>query len=180
MQGLRAGKRYAKALMKLSEEQNSLEKIHGDIQTLEQALKNSPELRSLLQSPVVKTEKKKEILSLIFKGKISELSLKFILMLAGQKREAALESVIENFIAQYNEKNNIASVQVATAVPLSDELRGQLLDKIKKAYNFSSVDLRESVDENLIGGLLIRIGDKQLDESIRRKIKDVHQELLNA
>src|SRR5690606_13352037 len=104
----------------------------------------------------------------------------FILMLATQKREAALEGILQSFIAQYNAKNNIAEVQLITATEISDSLREQLLEKIKQSYNFSSVTLEEKIDKDLIGGMLIRIGDKQLDESIRRRLKDVHQELLNA
>lgn len=180
MQGLRAGSRYAKALMDQAHEQDSIKNIHADVMSLRETLSNSPDLVSLLQSPVVKTEKKKDILKKIFEGNISDLSLKFILMLASHKREAAMEHILQSFIAQYNEKNNIASVQLTTATEISDALRKQLLEKIKETYNFSSVTLEEHIDEDLIGGMLIRIGDKQLDESIRRKLKDVHQELLNA
>ena len=180
MRGLRAGTRYARALIGQAKEQSSLEAVHKDVLLLQETLKKSNDLLLLLQSPIVKTEKKKTVLEQIFKGKVQDLTLQFLLMMTEKKREGALPIILSSFISQYNEKHGIAVVQVKTATPLSDKNRKEIEEKVKSSYHFNSVQLKETVDERLIGGIVIRIGDKQIDESIRKKLNEIHQELINA
>jgi len=180
MKGLRAGKRYSKALIDLAKDQSSLDAVHKDVLLIQQSLEESNELVSLLDSPIVKTEKKIQILEEIYNGKVNELTLRFLLMVAEQKRESALPTILASFIEIYNEEHGIASVQVTTATEISDEIRKELRRKIMESYNFKDIELTEVVDEKLIGGMVIRIGDKQIDESVRRKLNEIHQELING
>src|SRR5690606_3803190 len=115
MKGLRAGKRYSKALIDLAKDQSSLDAVHKDVLLIQQSLEESNELVSLLDSPIVKTEKKIQILEEIYNGKVNELTLRFLLMVAEQKRESALPTILASFIEIYNEEHGIASVQVTTA-----------------------------------------------------------------
>lgn len=180
MKGLRAGTRYAKALIEQAKDQSALEAVHKDVLLIQQSLDDSNELVLLLESPIVKTEKKIQILKEIYNGKVNDLTLKFLLMIAEQKRESALPAIIDRFIEVYNEEHGIATVQVTTATEISDDIRKELRKRIMQSYNFKQVELKEIVDEKLIGGMMIRIGDKQIDESIRRKLNQVHQELING
>lgn len=180
MKGSRAGKRYAKAFIGLAKEQSILEAVHKDVLLIQNTLHESNELLLLLESPIVKTEKKIHILKEIYEGKLHELTMRFLLMLAEQKRESALPSVLSSFIEIYNIEHGIASVDVTTAVELDKDSRKKLIEKLRSSYSFENIDLKEHVDEKLIGGMIVRIGDKQIDESVRRKLNEIQQELINA
>jgi len=180
MKGRRAAVRYAKSFMQIAREKSLLEELKGDVEGILKAIRESDELSIFLNSPLVKIDKKKVILEKIFKSKVNGLSLKFILLIADQKREALLEGICEEFIKQYNKEHHIATVQLTTANKLTDNLRKEVLAFIEKNYDFKSVELEEIVDEELIGGLILRIEDKQIDGSIKGKLQDIKQELIHA
>lgn len=180
MKGLRVGNRYAKALIGQAKDQSILDAVREDVLLIQQSLEDSDELMLLLESPIVKTEKKAQIIEEIYRGKLKDLTLKFLLMVTEQKRESNIPSILNSFIETYNEEHGIATVQVSTATELSDSIKKELSKKIMESYNFKNIDLSEVVDEKLIGGMVIRIGDKQIDESVRRKLNEVHQELING
>lgn len=180
MRGVRAAVRYAKALMQLAQEKGLMNEIIEDIKSIKSAIQDVHELELLLQSPLVKSEKKKAILHSIFNGKVSELSLTFINQVVTHNRENILLIICEEYITLYNEINNISKVSVSTSIPLDDSLRAELLSTLKAKYNLSAIDLDETVDESLLGGLVLRMGDMQLDASIRRKLNDIKNELVHA
>ncbi len=180
MKGQRAAVRYARSFMLLAKEKSQLEALKEDIESILQSIENSKELENFLHSPLIKIEKKKEILNSLFNGKVSELSLKFIIQITDHKRENLMKLICQEFIKQYNKEHNIALVNLTTATQLNDSQRKEILDFIKSAYNFSAVEFEEKVDEDLIGGLILRIDDKQIDGSIKRKLQDIKQELIHA
>lgn len=180
MKGQRAAVRYARSFMQLARENSSLEELKDDVKEILKAITENNDLDVFLKSPLIKIDKKKAILKQIFEGKINDLSLKFIMQIADQKREGQLEIICREFIRQYNVAHNIAKVRLTTATPLSDLQRKEVINFINEHYNFSSVELDEKVDDELIGGLILRIEDKQIDGSIKRKLQDIRQELIQA
>ncbi|HEY9886744.1 MAG TPA: ATP synthase F1 subunit delta, partial [Vampirovibrionales bacterium] len=117
--------------MQLAQEKGILNEIMADINTINSAIKESHDLELLLQSPLVKSDKKKAILQAVFNGKVSELSLTFINQVATQNRENILAIICEEFVTLYNVINNIAKVSVTTSIPLQAELREELLATLK-------------------------------------------------
>lgn len=180
MKGQRAAVRYAKSFIQLAKEKSLLDELKADVESILKAIAESNELDSFLHSPLIKIEKKKQILESIFKGKVNELSLKFILLIADQKREGSLKLICKEFISQYNADHNIATVNLTTAKSLNDSQRKEILEFIKGNYDFKSVILEEEVNADLIGGLILRIKDQQIDGSIRRKLQDIKKELIQA
>lgn len=180
MKGVRAAIRYAKALMQLAKEKNSLDAVVLDIKMIHHLIEGSDDLRMLLSSPLIKSDKKQSILSSLFSGKVNDLTLKFIQLVVDHNREASLAVIAEEFIAIYNEKNNIAKVSLTTATALDANSREMILKTIKEKYNFSEIQLDESVDSDLLGGMVMRIGDKQLDASIRGQLRKIENELVQA
>lgn len=180
MKGVRAAVRYAKALKQLTVEKNLLDVVIADVRLIHNTINNSKDLALLLQSPLVKGEKKESVLTSIFEKQIDALSMNFIKQIVSQGRENILEMICEEFINQYNEIKNIAKVSVTTPVALTAELKQELIKKITTDYQLSEIELEEKVDESLIGGMVLRIGDKQLDASIRRQLNDIKQELIHA
>lgn len=180
MKGTRAAIRYAKAFKELSQEKQVLDVVVADMKSVLSAIEGSKELKVLLQSPLVKTEKKRTALQAVFNDKLDALTLSFIDLITVQGRENILAAVCEELIALYNKLKNIARVSISTATPLAADLKADLLKSLKAKYNYSEIELEEKVDESLIGGMVLRIGDKQIDASIRRKLNDIKQELVHA
>ena len=173
MRNTRATSRYAKSLLDLAKEQNTLELCNTDMISVVSLCQNSRELVLLLKSPVVKTDKKLAIIAEVFVG-CSPLVLSFINLITKKKREAFLFEIAQGFLKLYKIDQGIESATLTTATPLDQDTRKQVLDFIKK-QGVSQVDLTEQVDESLIGGAILRLGDKQLDASVARHIKDLKQ-----
>lgn len=180
MKGNRAAIRYAKSLIQLSKEKGQFEEVLADVKMLASLIEESRDLDLFLANPLVKMDKRSSILKSMFEGKLNSITYDFIQLVVTHKRESILKLILEQFIAQYNLMNKIAKVSVSTAVEMNDKLKEQLVDSIMKAYDFSAVQLEEKVDEALIGGLLMRIGDKQLDATIRRQLNDIEKELVHT
>ena len=173
MRNTRATLRYAKSLLELAKEQSVLEDCKSDMAAVVVICQESRELTLLLKSPVVKTDKKLAIINEIFSS-FSPLALAFINLITKKKRESLLLDIAERFLLLYKTDKGIESATLTTAVALDEDTRAQVLDFIKQ-YGVTQVDLTEHVDESLIGGAILRLGDKQLDASVARQIKDLKQ-----
>jgi F-type H+-transporting ATPase subunit delta len=173
-QNSKAARRYAKALLSFAKEQKEMENVAADMELIASTCKQSKELVTLLKSPVVKTEKKREIINKIFSGKIGSITLKFLEVMTKQNREDILAEIASAFQAVYREDKGIVTAEIVTAVPLSEEDRQKALKFITDIYQ--KVELTEKVDEDLIGGFIIRVGDKQYDESVASKLMALRRE----
>lgn len=180
MKGQRAAVRYAKSFIQLAKDNAKLELLKEDIQSILNSIQKSKDLDNFLLSPLIKIEKKKEILTSLFKGKIDELSLKFMILITDHKREGLLKTICQEFMKQYNAQHNIATVNLTTAHALDDAQRKEIIDFVKGNFQFSSIELEEKVDQDLIGGIVLRIDDQQIDGSIKRKLQDIKKELIHA
>ena len=174
MKQTRASIRYAKALLTISVERNCLEGSFKDMVLIEKICSENRDLKLLLKSPIVKTEQKIKILNQILTNKIQQLSLDFIEIILTKKREYLLIGIAKKFIELYKIENNIETATVTTAAPISIELKKKIISYIKDRNN-NQVDLIEVVDNEIIGGAIIRIGDKQLDASIERDLSELRQ-----
>ena len=173
MKNSRATLRYAKSLLELSKENECVDQCKSDMETVLNACNNSKELTLLLSSPIVKTDKKLAILNEIFTN-LNPLSSAFITLITKKKREALLHSIAKRFLLVYNEDKGIESALVTTAIPLDDVMRNSIHDFIKK-QGVDKVELKEKVNPKIIGGLILNLGDKQMDASVQRNINDLKQ-----
>jgi len=180
MKGSRAAVRYAKAFKQLSVENNLLDTVIDDMKFVLSTIGSSRDLELMLRSPLIKMEKKRAVVKAVFEGKVHANSLNFLDHIVQNGRENILEAIAESFINQYNEIKNIAKVSVTTSQAMNADLKESLLASLKSKYNFSQIELEEKVDADLIGGMVLRIGDKQIDASIRRQLNDIKQELVHA
>lgn len=170
----RVAYRFAKALLRFSVERNELEATMADMTLIEKTCRESRELRNLLVSPVVKTDKKSRIFRRIFEGKISVSSLTFFNIIFRRSREEMIAEIASSFIAQYKIHKRIHTVKVETASPLSAENRERIM-RFLKEHSSDPVELSESVNENLIGGVVIRLRDLQLDASVANQLKKLRK-----
>jgi F-type H+-transporting ATPase subunit delta len=175
----RIASRYAKSLIELAEEQNKLEKITEDIQSFQEALKNR-ELFLLLKSPIVNSDKKKQIFKALFEGKYDELTLAFMNILANKGREAYMPEIADEYIDQYKRIKHISTVKLTTATELDDAT----VENIRKQLEASEVtdehvEIIQQVDPALIGGFIVEMDDKIYDASVANKLDDLKRDFKN-
>ena len=173
MRNTRATYRYAKSLIELAQEQDVLETCKNDMEHLIATCEGAHDLRLLLKSPVVKTDKKQSIFKAVFTD-CCPLVQQFIQLITAKKREALLVDIAQRFLLIYKEQQGIQTAQITTATPIDEETRKHVLDFIRQ-QGVEKVDLNEVVDDKLIGGLVLRLGDKQIDASVARQIYDLKQ-----
>jgi len=175
----RLASRYAKSLIDLSIEKNQLEKIFADMLWLQQVIKTSRDFANLLKSPIVKPAKKQQVIEAIIKGNVSDMAALFVRLLIAKGRESNLPEIITAFINQYKEHKNIYTVKLATALPLSDDLKNAIINQIKKTSKMQNIELETVVNEDLIGGFVLEAGDKLIDASIAYELKQISREFEN-
>jgi F-type H+-transporting ATPase subunit delta len=179
MQNPRLAGRYAKSLLDLAVERNELETVHDDILFLQQVSKNSREFVSLMKSPVIEPAKKEKVFTAVTAGRISELTAAFHRLLITKGREANLTEIINAFITQYNKKKGIQIIKLTTPAPISEELKQQIVEKIKSQTQFTNIELKTEVKEDLIGGFVLEMGDSLVDASISYDLRAIKKQFLN-
>lgn len=170
--------RYAKALYQFSKEKNELDKVKNDMALLENTCK-IPDFKLALDSPQAKPLQKLEFIKALFSGKISETTLSFINLVVSNKRDAYLEDMARQFLYVYRKDQGIKKVTVTTAKKINTEQRNKILSFVESNYNVNA-DIEERVDQSIIGGLILRIEDQQLDSSVSNKLKKIKQALFNV
>jgi F-type H+-transporting ATPase subunit delta len=161
--------RYAKALFDLAQEMNILEKIYKDMLLVQSVIAETSELKRLLASPIIPPGKKSQVLRAIFEKYLDKLSFRFLQLVVKKEREAHLQNIADNFISLYKDFKNILPVKITTAQAIDAEVRQEILDLLKDAEH-KTIELEESVNEDLIGGFILNMDDRQYDASLQKKI----------
>ncbi|MEY5047092.1 MAG: synthase subunit delta [Bacteroidota bacterium] len=172
MSDLRVASRYAKSVIDLTLERGNLDKVHADFLCFLNTVNDSNELSLLLQSPIVKGDKKINVLKAIFASTFDNLTIEFLSIVTRKGREALLLSIAKAFIAQYNTIKGIIEVEITSAAPLSSESRASFVSAVS-ASTGKTVTLIEKVKPSLIGGYILKLDDKQIDESIQSKLSGI-------
>jgi F-type H+-transporting ATPase subunit delta len=175
----KVARRYATAFLEAALEQNELEKANDDIMLMINTLRASNDLRLFLKSPIIKKDQKSEVLATIFENKINALTVNLLNILSDKGRLNLLDDIGQNFIDIYNIHNGIIEVNVITA----EELGNGQLDKLVKELELvtgKKVKANISVDKDLIGGILVRIGDTVIDGTVKYKLNQLKDRFASA
>lgn len=167
----RAISRYVKSLLGLAIEQQALEQVHNDMNLFAKVSDENRAFKVMLLSPVIKHDTKREILEKIFKGKVHKLTLAFFDIITRKNREPLLLGIAKEFHNAYNQHKGIEKASITTAVPLDAKLRAEFEGIVKKYSDKKQVELVEKIDNDMIGGFVLNVGDRQIDASIKNKIK---------
>jgi F-type H+-transporting ATPase subunit delta len=171
--------RYAKSILDLAVERGQLDTVYNDMLLLRDVCHVSPELVSVLRSPIIKTDKKRHILEAITAGRISPLTTAFNTLLMNKEREAYLPEIATAFIEQYKAHLGIQTVKLTTAVPIGQEVKQAILDKVRADRKVPRIELNTEVNEELIGGFVLEIGDELIDASIAFDLNKIRQQFQN-
>jgi len=179
MKGSIIATRYAKSLLDLSLEKNISDKVNNDMIQLSEICASSTDLLSVLNNPTINATKKSEIFSAIFNGKVVKETLDFMNLVATNSRESLLPIIAQTFTKLYNTHNNILEVELISTIVLDEATKSKILDKVKANYEGSTIQLTEIIDESILGGFIVKIGDMQIDSSVASQLSNLKNVLLN-
>ena len=170
MKGTRAASRYAKSLLDLSTEQKTVEEVYKDMEMIASTVSKNREFAVVLQSPIIKSDKKQSILDSLF-PKATDLTKGFINIIVRKGRENILGQIAEAFVQQYKTQKGIIVAELKSAVKLDDKLKAKILDLVNPSKK--QVEVLETIDASIIGGFIVRVDDKQVDASIATRITEL-------
>ena len=164
-----ASARYAQALFEISLEKNELEAHYHDLKFINEAVVISPELNRLLQNPQLSADIRQKIFSDLFKNKVSEFILKFLLFVGEKKRLGQFTAIFEAYEERYLNHLGIARVHIISARELSKDHIEAISRKLEKRLQ-RQVESSVELDPSLIGGFKLKLGDQVYDYSIRSNL----------
>lgn len=179
MNNPRLAQRYAKSLIDIALQFDKLEEIHNDVIVLKSVMDKSHDFVLMLESPIIHADKKYKIINAITTGKISTVTETFLKLICNKGREANLPGVVSSFIAQYNTIIGLHNAKLTTAMPISKELANSFVSKIKASTSYENVHLDTVVDDKIIGGFVLEMEGKLIDNSILRNLHEVHKQFAN-
>ena len=178
MSGSRAAIRYAKATLDYAVEQKTTDQVNTDMEKIAETISENVALQQLLSNPILNNQVKKESLAAIFKG-YDAISLGLINTLADNKRVNLLQEVALKYTILYEKMKGEEEVLVTTAIPLTEALEKKVLAKVKELTS-SKVTLKNNIDQSIVGGFIIKIGDLQYDASMANKLITLKREFTNS
>lgn len=170
--------RYAKSLIDLASEKGQLDTVFTDMNFIKSVCQASKDFILFINSPIINTDKKIATLKSVFNGNISPITEGFLSIIASKRRESVIPEIADSFIAQYKTQKNILTAVVVSANGLDAASRKQALDLVKAQLK-GEVELVEKTNPELIGGFILKVGDKQIDKSVARQLSNLKKELTN-
>jgi F-type H+-transporting ATPase subunit delta len=168
--------RYARALFEVAEERHSVEPIETQLSAVTQTLDNNQDLRRVLMHPQVSSENKKTLVGKLFEKDAGLEVLNLLRLLIDRKRESIIDDVLEAYTHMADLKRGILDVTVTTAVPLDDEEEKDLAARLGNVLG-KQLRMHTKVNEKIIGGILLRIGDRLYDGTIAGKLAGFKREI---
>jgi F-type H+-transporting ATPase subunit delta len=170
--------RYAKSLYLLAKEKNLVEDIKNDIELVESSFSVFSDLKATIDNPVIKPSIKKDIIEKVFSGKVNEFVLRFLLLVIENKRDNVFADIFRNFSDIYRKDNNIKKSVIVSVDKLSEDDKKQIKQIIEEKFK-STIEIEEKTNPEIVGGLIVRIEDKEYDFSILGKLNKIHNEFQN-
>ena len=175
----KAEKVYSEAFFELCLEEcpDKLKDVEEELSALESIFSDNPELMKLMGTPTIAADEKISLMKdIISSGKISEFTGNLLCVLAEKGRFGCFDGVVKCFRAKYNEHFKIAEIVVTTSEPLSDDMRSKIAAKMSQVTG-KTVTIREKLDPDIIGGVVIDYGSTRYDGSVRARLNAIKNEL---
>jgi F-type H+-transporting ATPase subunit delta len=169
MSKVRTAQRYSKAMIDLGAEMNNLDTIFRDFELLDSILQSSRDFKLFLKNPVLSSEKKKRVLTDILKDKVSEVTMKFVILLVKKNREGILAEIIHEFNRLRDVKLGILNVNVKTAIPFSSSQQDHLVRQLGSVTKMK-VKVKYEIDQTLKGGFKVQYYDTVWDASVQHQL----------
>ncbi|WP_417429776.1 ATP synthase F1 subunit delta [Halpernia sp.] len=175
MRTSKVAKRYAQGLLDFSKDSNSITELFGEMKELVKILKSSKELNNFLKTPVLDSKKKIAISSEIFKS-FSLTSKNFISLIIKQGRETLLQEIAQDYIDKVETLEGVQKVSLTSATQLSEANVEAILKSTNLVNAAQKFDLQTNINPDVLGGYILRVGDQQIDASVRSKLSQLKKE----
>ena len=173
--------RYASALFTLAQEQKSVEPVAADLAKFDAMIADSADLRSFVRSPVIAAETQVAALDKILKAAgITGLAANFIKLVASKRRLFALRDMIRVFAALHDSAKGVTRAEVTVAEPLSDAHLADIKSALQAVTMGKSVEVGVKVDPSIIGGLIVKLGSRMVDGSLKTKLSSIRSRMKEA
>lgn len=168
---------YAESLFRLATAEEMADRVEEELHELERLYESNPDFKEFIYNPRVKTEGKKDALEELFGEKLSRVTLNQVNLIVDQERGRMLPKIAEEYYRLASEARAKVTAEVVTAVPISEsslQKLGEALSKLTK----KEVYMRTRVDESIVGGAIVKVGDKVLDGSVRSKLNQLKKQMV--
>ncbi len=171
-------KNYAESLMQVGKDGvMSYDAILSDLNNIKEIISSSKELVDVMENPAISVKNKNEILNSVFSNQINPKLINFLKVLIEKNRFDELNQIIAAFSSDVDEINNIKRVEVVSAVEVSDDRKQRLIEKLQNKLQ-KTVIANWVLDDSIIGGLVIRIDDNIIDNSLRNKLENLSKNII--
>ncbi len=164
--------RYATPIIELAEEKKILDAVKADMESFKAVCEENRDFSLMLKSPIISHLKKADILRKVFSGKVNELTLQAFEIIAKKSRESMLEDIAAEFLHLYNIKKGLAEVSVTTSIELDADMK-KAFEKLAKEITGKDPVLTGKVDPDIVGGYILKVGDRQIDDSVSGQLKEL-------
>ena len=171
-------KTYAQALFELAVEEERTSAFLEEASGLLEIIRANAEFRQFMNHPKIQKEDKLEVVQNVFRDKVSKEMLGFLVTIVEKDRYAEIETILEDFIASVKEYSNIGTAYVTTAIAINDQEKQDIESRLLATTRYKTIECIYDVDNSLIGGMVIKMGDRVVDSSIRTKLDKLQRELL--
>jgi F-type H+-transporting ATPase subunit delta len=170
-------KTYGDALFELALETDKLDALQEEVEAVMEVLHTNKEFIKLMCHPRISREEKKQMIITVFQGKVSDELIGFFTTIEGKGRFQEIESILSYFVDRCREYKKIGVAYVTSAVPLKDSEKKAVEDKLLETTAYKSFIMHFEQDSSLIGGMVIRIGGRVVDSSVKTKLNNMAKSL---
>lgn len=171
-------KTYAQALFELAVEENATSQVLGEVTALLETIRENKEFGKFMNHPKIPKEDKLQVVKSVFDGRLSKELIGFLVTIIEKDRYGEIEAILLEVIASIKEHNNIGTAYVTTAIELEDKEKNDIERRLLATTKYETIECSYEVDKSLIGGMVIQMGDKVVDSSIRTKLGKLERDLL--
>ncbi|MCL1903153.1 MAG: ATP synthase F1 subunit delta [Oscillospiraceae bacterium] len=173
-------KTYSDALFALLEDENAERTVFdlalNQLGTIQNAISETPNFVKLLNTPTISDAEKLSLVDTVFSGKVDSRIFNFLRLLTVKKRMSYFPQIYRAFRGLYNEKFGIAEIVVTSSMPLTDDLRNKIIERMSKIIG-KTVSLTEKIDKTVIGGVVVDYGNTRLDGSVKTRLAELKNDI---
>jgi len=169
---------YGEALVELANEEGIASSMLEEIQSVREIIKGNPDFVKLMLHPGIAKQEKLQVVDNVFKGKVSDQLTGLIRIIVENERFKDIDSVFQYYIDKVKESQGIGVVYVTTPLELDEKEKTNIVTRILETTDYKTLEMNYAIDKSLIGGMIIQIGDRYVDSSIRNRLDDLTKELL--
>lgn len=171
-------KTYGDALYELGVEQNNLDELYREVMLVVRVLNENPKFSKIMNHPKIVKEEKEAVMEEAFKGRVCDELTGFLKLIISKNRYADIDAILNYFILRYKEYKKIGIAYVSTPLPLNEIQKSEIMDCLIRTTSYEQMEMSYEIDPSLIGGMVIRIGDKVVDSSVKSKLNALSKELM--